>query len=304
MWVPSMACSMKRKAGAWTFGAVGGFRPRILDYGFDRSLFEYGGYISHTLRRDGKFSESSLAFFEQKNSGAIDRRFAYFQHSSSLTNGLNTFVSFDVDLYQLKDEVVVNKPRLSGFYSSVRYRFNRKVSVFASYDARNNIIYYETNKIRADELLDAATRQGLRMRVNLRPIKYMTVGVTAGYRFQKGNDNASRNLYLYTSYSRIPWINASFSMTANLLETSFWKGSILGARMNKTLFKGKLGIGIHYRRVDYNFTSSDNVLLQDIGGLQINWRIIKPLSLSISYEGTLNGSELFNRVHANAVFRF
>jgi hypothetical protein len=294
----------EKQAGAWSFGAVGGFRPNISDYSIDTSLLEYGGFVSHTLRNGAKYAESSLAFFEQRNSGAVDRRFAYFQHSSSLAKGLNTFISFDVDLYQLKNEQVVNKPRLSGLYTSIRYKFNRKVSLFASYDARNNVIYYETYKIRADELLEAATRQGYRARLNLRPIKFLSLGITAGYRFQNGNPNESKNLYIYSNYSRLPWIKASLTLSANLLETAYLSGTIFAARLNKDLFRGKLNLGAHYRRVDYNFTSSENVLLQNIAGLQLNWRIIKPLSLSLSYEGTLKGSELFNRVHANAVLRF
>ena len=66
------------------WGAVAGFRPDYTDYGFNAHLLEYGAYFGHTAQNKNGRMQTSLALFEQTNSGKTDRRFAYFQHDNSL----------------------------------------------------------------------------------------------------------------------------------------------------------------------------------------------------------------------------
>ncbi len=74
-------------------GAVVGFRPDIFDYGFNSNLLQYGGYIGTMTNNDNFYSQTTLGFIEQQNSGEIDRRFAYFQHNSTISKNLNIFSS-------------------------------------------------------------------------------------------------------------------------------------------------------------------------------------------------------------------
>ncbi|WP_372651439.1 hypothetical protein, partial [Draconibacterium sp.] len=69
-------------------GIVGGSRPDYQDYGYNFDLFEYGAYVGQSKKTSNGFVQSSLAFFEQRNSGNVDRRFVYMQHTNSAIKNL------------------------------------------------------------------------------------------------------------------------------------------------------------------------------------------------------------------------
>lgn len=286
----------------FTFGAIGGSRPGIQDYGWTTALLEYGGYIAHNLENDRLYSRSSLAFFEQRNHGSVDRRFMYFQHNSSPFPKMNVFMSCEVDLYEKVLENETFAPRLSSIYLSMRYRFSRKFSAFASYDARKNIIYFETYKSLVDQLIEEASREGVRLRLNWRPWKYISVGASGGYRYQKDNPNQSKTGYFYLTHSRLPWIKTSATFSVNLLQTGYVNGVVYGVRLNKDIIRGKLFGSAHFRLVDYRFATYD--LNQFIAGGSLSWRISKLLSLSSNYEGNFEADKSYSRIHFNLVCRF
>ncbi len=176
--------------------------------------------------------------------------------------------------------------------------------MFASYDARNNIIYYETYKNFIDRLIDEETRKGLRLRIKYRPVKYLSFGASGGYRLQTNNSSNSKNARLYASYSRVPLINASLSVSTTLIETSYLKGSIFGVRLSRDIIPGKLYGEIQYRNVNYRYSRTETELKQNIFSTNISWRIQKRLSLSIYYEGIFGDSNNYNRTHLNITKRF
>lgn len=288
--------------GEFSVGAAMGWRPDIYNYGLNTKLLEYGAFLAHRKDTESGYFHSSIAFFEQRNAGEIDRRFTYFQHSSSPIKKLNLFTSFEVDWYQIVDQKTSFTPRLSSLFLSLRYRFSRSFDVTTSYDNRNNIIYYETYKSQIDQLLEDATRQGFRMRVNIRPVKKMTVGLSGGYRFQKDNPNDSKNAYVYVNYSQIPWLKANFSLTFNWIENGYSSGFVYGARINRDLIKRRLSGTFQYRFADYSFSLSERK--QNIYTCNLIWRILKRLSLSVSYEATIEEANQYHRVHLNLIQRF
>ena len=284
-------------------GAVAGSRPDYQDYSVNVDLFQFGAYIGHKVEKDHGSMESTFSFFEQKNQLKTDRRFAYFQHSNTLVNKLNMFYSFEVDLYKLVDNTPKNAFQFSSVYLSLRYRINRNISLFASYDARKNVIYYETFKNYIDRILENETRQGLRLRINYRPVKYLSVGLTTGYRFQH-RDQISKNYYGYITYSRIPGLNMSATLTATRLKTVYLDGKIYGLRLSRDIVPGKLYGGLQYRKVDYDFLNADTSLLQDIASVQLSWRASKKISFSIHCEGTFEHARRFVRIYGKAMKRF
>ena len=94
-------------------------------------------------------------------------------------------------------------PGSTSAYISLRYRASRKLSLSASFDRRNNVIYYEPHKSFIDKLIEQETRQGLCFRFNYRPIKFETPGSSIGYRTQENSPNSSRNLYGFLTFRRI-----------------------------------------------------------------------------------------------------
>ncbi len=291
-------------SGGLTYGGFGGSRPDHTDYGLNPDLMQVGAFVA--LRTDAAHGtmQNSLALVEQRNRSMTDRRFAYLQHSSSLIKNIYVFSSFEVDLYERPDSVSRSTFKLTSTYVSLQYRPSRKWTLFGSYDARKNVIYYETYRNFIDNLLEQETRQGLRFRVSYRPVKYVTLGSSIGYRFQKDQGSNSMNTYHYITHSRVPWINASVTASAVQLKNDYLHGIVYGVRMSRDVFKQKVYGQLEFRRVDYIYGDSERSLKQNIVGADLSWRLQKTLSLSVNYEGVFEQQQSNNRIHVNIMKRF
>lgn len=293
----------EHRFGQVVLGAIAGTRPDYSDYSFNANLLQAGAFISLQAKENRGYS--TLAFVEQHNGGAVDRRFAYFQHSSSPMENLNLFGSFEIDAYQKVNGEVSNKPRLTNLYLSARYRFSRIFSLTASYDNRNNIIYYESYKNFIDQLIENETRQGLRLGFSFRPVRLISVGVNGSWRFQKSDMNLSKNVNGYVNFNRIPVLNARFTLRANLLETNYLQSQRFGARLSKDIIRGKLSGEMHYDYVQYTYSIGGYTFHQNIAGASLNIRLMKKLSLYFYYEGTFDDqNRKLNRFNSKIIQRF
>jgi hypothetical protein len=174
----------------------------------------------------------------------------------------------------------------------------------ASFDSRKNVIYYETYKDLIDQLLEAETRKGFRLQFNYRPIKYMTIGSSFGYRFSDDAGKTPINIHSYLSYGRVPFINTSTTLSYTYIQNSNLEGRIIGIRMNKDFFKGKLSGILGYRKVLYLYGLSEFETNQNTGSINLTWRIIKKLSLSLNYDGTFQKTGRYNNFYAQIRQRF
>jgi hypothetical protein len=116
------------------------------------------------------------------------------------------------------------------------------------------------------------------------------MGVTAGYRFRENDSSASKNLYGYLSYTSIPWLKASGTLSATFLETPYLKGNIYSVGLSRDFFKGKLYMNAGYRFVDYIYDSQDYTIRQHMGEMSLTWRAARKLMLALNYEGTFEKS--------------
>ncbi|RMG88645.1 MAG: hypothetical protein D6714_00345, partial [Bacteroidetes bacterium] len=265
--------------GNFYAGIITGSRPDYSDYGFNLDLLQAGVYVGLMAPNPNKYGQTTLGFIEQRNKANTDRRFLYFQHSGELVKNLNLFSSFEVDMFENVNNVSNNKPRLTNFLVSLRYRASRKLRFSLSYDNRKNIIYYESYKNFIDQLIEDETRQGLRFGASFRPVRLISMGMTSSLRFQKSTANLSRNLNTYVNFSRIPTINARLSVRANFLQTNYIESRILGARMSKEIIRRKVNGEVYYRMVDYFYKTSDSKVHQNIVGGSLSWRMMGKLSL-------------------------
>ncbi len=288
----------------FTLGAVVGARPNYTNYSFDFNLFEFGAYAAHKYSGLNGMMENTFSVFEQKNNGNTDRRFMYFQHSNSLAKNVHLFASVEMDMYRLENGLPVNKMSLTSTYVSLRYRFSSKFNTTASYDARKNVIYYETFQNLADSILESSTRQGYRIRFNYRPLRKLSIGASASYRNRPEDSRPTKNANAFVRYSQLPFLKASLSITANLLQTSYLDGLIYGARFNKYLLEGKLNLGLNYRHVNYDFINSSIPLNQNIAEINLNLQIVKNLNLSASYEGVFEKDNQYSRIYISLRKRF
>ena len=290
-------------AGKFVFGGFAGSRPDYVDYGLNTQLMQYGGVVGFRTESTHGTTQSSLAIVEQRNNHTTDRRFAYVQHSGMLSKSISVFASAEFDLYMRVDSVPKDAIHLTSTYLSLQYRPSRKLTLYGSYDARKNVIYYETYQNFIDNLLEQEMRQGLRFRATYRAIKYVTLGSTIGYRFQKAQGSTSMNMQYYLTHSRIPWLKASGTASVIYLKNDYLKGAVYGIRLYRDIIKKKIFGELEYRMVDYRYGLSETTLHQDIFGANISWRIRKKLSLGLDYEGVFSDRSS-SRIHVNLVQRF
>ena len=289
---------------AITVGAIVGSRPDYVDYSVNLDLLQYGIYLGHEFAGKKGNMQSTLAFIEQTNQSMTDRRFAYFQHTNMLIKNLFLFASAEVDLYKIVDDVQETTFDLSNTYLSLRYRIIRPLTVGLSYSNRNPVIYYETYKDFLERLLESEALQGWRFRTTYRPAKNLFISVNAGYRFRKEDPRPSKNLNGMLTYSHVPGIGASVTLSATWLETSYINGMVYGAGISRDLVPGKLSGGLKYQYVDYLYVNSEMALIQNVIEANLSWMIYRKLLLSVYYEGTFEKELPYHRLYINISKRF
>ena len=292
------------KLNSISLGAAVGYRPDYKDYGLNTDLFEFGAYLAHEFSTENGSLRNSLAFFEQQNTGKTDRRFVYFQHSNALIRDVYFFLSSELDLYKLENGNSKSTLSLTGFYASIRYRVIRQLSFYASYDARKNVVYYETFKNFADRLLEEATRQGAHLKVNYRPLNDWNFGAGASYRTRDGDIRPAKTIRMFATNSDVPFLDGSVTVSGNLLETSYLNGVAGDVKFFKDLYNGKINSSIGYRYVYYDFYQSEQTLRQHIAELDISWKINSKLSFSVNYEGSFEREGIFHSFYLNLIKRF
>lgn len=299
---------VEKHIGKNYIGAIAGFRPDIFDYNFNSDLFEYGGYIGRRSDQENFFSETTLGFLEQRNAGEIDRRYTYFQHSSTIFKKLYLFSTLELDIYNRVNGLTSNDIRLTNLFASARYRFNRYFNATLSFDSRKRILYYETFQTEIERLLDDdIARQGIRIRINGRPTDNVNAGFSYSKRFQSDDQNKSDNIYLYLGLSKIPGIGGRVSVNYNVNSSNYLQSNVLSLRHSRTLIKNKLNADFYYRLVNYIYLNSNTfntTLNQNYYGVNLSLYITRKLMLSVSGEYSNTDQENNYRIYTKLVKRF
>jgi len=287
-----------------SFGAVVGSRPDLYTYAINPNLFQFGAFISHHLIDKSGIMQTSVAFFNQTNNMLTDRRFVYIQHTNSLMKNIDFFGSAEVDLFGLQNNLPVTTFNLTSAYLSLRWSALHNLSMSVSYDARKNVYYYETYKNYVDSLLDKETRQGYRFLINYQPFSHLSWGGTAGYRLATATSGQSLNGYSYLTFSQLPLIDASITIDATALKTTYMNGTIYGASLSRDFFNGKFNVDLSYQKVNYVFATTTQ-LLEDNADINLSWRITRKLFLSMDLEASKDtNSNLLGRLFFNITQRF
>jgi hypothetical protein len=292
------------KLDKYSFGAVIGSRPNFVDYGFNLKLFQFGAYAVRTDTINNKTILNSISVFNQTNNYKTDRRFIYFQHANNILKNLSFFVSGEWDLYKIVRGIKKNDLFFTSFYSSVNYNSSGLFSFNLSYDARKNIIYYETFKTYADSIFENELRQGFRIRTNFRFLNSFFVSLNYGYRFKNGDNKTNNNYGVNLSYYNIPIIKSSINLTYNKILSSYLDGSIYGASLGKDLFNGILNTNLSYRYVAYNFVKYGGNINQNIAGIDLSLNLFRSFYSSFSYEGVFEKNRTYGYININIGKRF
>ncbi len=300
---------LQKEFGRFSVGALAGFRPDYATYGFNSDLLQYGGYAAFNSKIPGVVNESSAAFMQQMNGSKTDRRFVYFQHSNSFIKNLYFLGTFEVDLYKLKIDSLGNETSSgtfdpTGLYLSLRYRLSQKLTISGSYDARKNVMYYETYKSFIDRILENELRQGFRLYASYRISRNLSFGLQGGYRYMKSDPNPSTNIYSYLTYSQVPLLKLTATISGTYLQSSYINGLVGGINISRDLFNGKVNTGAGYRFIDNKMPESLSELRQHLFDCNLSWQFGKKMVLAINYEGTVEKDYRYNMVYLQVRKRF
>ena len=288
---------------SWSFGLIAGSRPDYRNLGFNSRFLEYGAYIFKTDTFGTGNMQNTVSLFEQTNNLKTDRRFLYLQHTNSFIKNTRIFLSSEVDLYKKVLGVSKNDFSLTSLYASVNIRPSEIVSFNLSYDARKNVIYYETFKTFADSVYENETRQGFRSRVNLRLVKGLYLNGNFGYRYRKGDAKPSRNYGGSISYGKIPFVDLRIGGDFTKLSTSYIDGTVWGISLSRDISNGA-NVSVDYRNTVYDFNKSVDNLKQHSVSINLGLYLLKPFYFSISYEGIFEDVRTSGRVLTYLSYRF
>uniref|UniRef100_A0A7V2ZLA3 Uncharacterized protein n=1 Tax=Ignavibacterium album TaxID=591197 RepID=A0A7V2ZLA3_9BACT len=292
------------KFNSFSVGILGGSRPDWKDFSFNPKLLEYGIYLSREDSFSSSFMENTLSFFQQTNNSKTDRRYLYLQHSNNLIKNLNLFASSEIDLYEREQEVEKNQLSFTSVFASAGYYPIRELSFNLSYDARKNVIYYETFKSLTDSIIENEMRQGFHFRTSVKPFKYFSTSVFFGYRYKKSDVKPSRNFGGTIAYSSLPLIESSISLSYNKLISNYVNGDVYAAYLSKTIYNLNSDFSVGYRITKYKFPVSLNSFNENAVLVDYNLNLFRMLSFNFSYEGSFDSQRTTNRFLLGISSRF
>jgi hypothetical protein len=292
------------KFNSFSVGILGGSRPDWKDFSFNPKLLEYGIYLSREDRFSSSFMENTLSFFQQTNNSKTDRRYLYLQHSNNLIKNLNLFASSEIDLYEREQEVEKNQLSFTSVFASAGYYPIRELSFNLSYDARKNVIYYETFKSLPDSIIENEMRQGFHFRTSVKPFKYFSTSVFFGYRYKKSDVKPSRNFGGTIAYSSLPLIESSISLSYNKLISNYVNGDVYAAYLSKTIYNLNSDFSVGYRITKYKFPVSLNSFNENAVLVDYNLNLFRMLSFNFSYEGSFDSQRTTSRFLLGISSRF
>lgn len=292
-----------RKFGNFYTGFMVGSRPNFYDYSYNIKLLEFGGYAGIKAKVGEGYADNVIAVFQQMNNMSTDRRYLYFQHTNSIIPMLRLFLSTEIDLFKKEKGTIKNTFDLTSLYLSVRFSPTNSFSLSATYDTRKNVIYYETYKFLIDTLFQNEMRQGFRLNANFRPFNRLFLGLNAGYRYKQGDLKPSRNYGGYLSYSGLPLLDISPSVSFTKIMSSYVDGSDLGFKLSKYLNEN-LDLSLGYRNLEYSYTYFGNKTIQNIISADLSFLILRNINFTVNYEGVFEKSNTFSRFFIDLTTRF
>jgi hypothetical protein len=177
-------------------------------------------------------------------------------------------------------------------------------SISGSYDARKNVIYYETFKNFIDSVFENETRQGATLRMTINPIEKLFIGLGGGYRDSKNDLRPSKNFNGYITYSQIPYAEVSSTLSYNNIKSSYVSGSIYGIRFSKNVLVIDADVSIGYRKTQYTYILNSSKTEQDNFNVDISIRLFSKTYFNCGYEGYFESNHSQARVLLDITTRF
>ncbi len=268
----------------FTLGTFVGSHPDWQNMGVNVKLMQYGAFLSREDSLGKLRMSNNLSFANQTNSGKTDRRFLYFLHRTRLIN-FSFALSSEFDLYEVAMHSAKSVFKPTSIYASTVYRFDKKLSIDLSYDARKTIYYFESFKSVIDSVLDSRMRQGIRLGAYYQWFRTLSVGLNGGFAKQNDDIHPSFNAGTSVALSELTKLNFTLIADFTYLQSNYLNGFSYGVKVNKNFLINSLAAGLGLRRVDYLFArNTSDGIAQNIVDADLHWMMFKSLYLNFVYE--------------------
>jgi len=206
-------------------GVAGGVAPDYQTSAVELGRRKLGAFIAY---ESGSYLEKRLtlsaALSTEYDHATVSRDFLYLQGTFTRYRRLSVYQSVEIDLnrswrYAAEGE----RFTFTNYYGNATVYLSENASVFASYDSRKNIRYFE-NRLTPDSLFDDATRQGVRGGLRVRLLKRVTMRLHGGVRFREGAAADARSGGASLLISRFPARRHSLMLQLSIVETQFTTG--------------------------------------------------------------------------------
>ena len=124
-----------------------------------------------------------------------------------------------------------------------------------------------------------------------------------GYRYQKTDIKPARNFGGYLSYSRIPAVEITPTVSYTKLITSYIEGGVAGLRLSRNI-GNNFDVSVYYRNTQYKFYSTIANLNQNSISIDLSTYLFNPVFLSVSYEGIFEQTSTSGRILLDLTTRF
>lgn len=290
-------------SGSYTFGAFAGSRAGYQDYGYDLKLFQLGGYVQRSDSLGSGIMENTFSVVQQSYEFTkTDRRFIYLQHYSTPANRLSFFASSELDLYKVEKGESKQTVDLTSIYLSARFSPVKELNLNFSYDARRNIIYYETFKTFIDSVLENELLQGFRFSTSYRFYDGITIGGSFGLRNRNGDAASNTNYGGYVSWYDIPYFRGNVYLNLNAVKSSYIEGTNYSLTVSKNVIP-EIDVNLNLRLYNYKISRSALDVNQKIIGLDVYYSLFRNLSLGASFEGIYETSRSYGRFYIDLTGR-
>lgn len=306
-WHPSLGAidgvQYENGAGSYRYGAFAGARPSVMQYGFDFNLFQGGVFISRSDSLSSGTMENTLSLVHQTNRFNTDRQFLSFQHYGNFLRWLMIYAAAEADFYKDIPGQSGGVPELTSIYIQARAKITREFQATVSYDARRNPVFYYTFRNLIDSSFSNPLREGTRIQLNYRPMPYLTVNLSGGFRFRQGDAKTAVTYTGYAGWSKIPYIGGSTSYSYTHSEASYSSSDY-----HSLLYRNEIGQDISWsaglRTASYSYGSSGLTFSQNMLQGDINWRFLEKTYLTFSIEESFSRNITSGRVYLDLTQRF
>ena len=276
-------------------GVIAGSNPDPYSYAVNTDMLQYGVSLGY-FHNDLQSSATSLGFANRNNLGFTDRRFAFLQHSSRISEDLNIYASAELDLY--------DAARLRLLYMSANYRVSSKLRVSASINLRKNLILYESFNENLESLVsNDPLKSSIRLSVNYKISRRLYTGARFSLRRQADGNNSFSNFNGYLNVSDVLGGRLSNNFSINRNEYFIYYSA--STRFTRRFFNSKLSVSPNARALIYTYINLDIDPINNIYlGVDSDYSVKDGLTLSALYDFSSRNGILFHRFTVKIIQRF